>query len=182
MTSGRCAKCIFWTEMCTNCDNGICNRYPQVVEKDYMESCGEWEPREPWEPEEKIKLDACPYVGHRNDGGTCPATDIVCPGWEDCPYYEKTDRRPKMYNTMDITPNNLALAISRIDQFIRRNPDIEIRFSKDPSVGSRVFLEAYIVIQQQQHMYKCIYGASALSFEELLLRISNGITEMKKDQ
>jgi len=93
-----------------------------------------------------------------------------------------TSDDPKDARGFSDSLSNLVIAISRIDQFIRRHPDIEIRSPPAPSVGSRVFLEAYIVIQQQQHMYKCIYGASALSFEELLLRISNGITEMKKDQ
>ena len=46
MADKRCVKCTFWTETCANCDNGICNRYPQTVEKNYMESCGEWKPRE----------------------------------------------------------------------------------------------------------------------------------------
>jgi len=154
MTGKRCAKCIFWTEMCANCDNGICNRYPQVVEKNYMESCGEWEPREGYLIESNL-LDAAHKMLTSND--------------------------PKDTRDFSDSLSNLVISISRIDQFIRGNPDIEIRFSKDPSIGSQVFLEAYIVIQQQ-HMHKCIYGAAALSFEELLLRISSRIAEMKKDQ
>lgn len=76
---------------------------------------------------------------------------------------------------------DLIVAISHIDQFMKRHPKVEITFSRGLSTDDKVFLRAKVITRSQQvHMYLC--DTTALSFEELLLRLSNGIAHMQKDQ
>jgi len=154
----KCGDCKFWRSSIQSTKDGICLYYPQTVEKGAFSGCSKWRPREGCLIESNL-IDAAQKMLISGD------------------FQDAKDFSDSM--------TDLVIAISHIDQFMKENPDIEIRFgkdssTKDSSTGDKVFLGAYILLESYAH--KCIYGAAALSFEALLLRISNGIAEMKKDQ
>jgi len=176
-------------EQCDNCGfchlvssdgSCACHRYPEIYTKAFCDWCGEWQPHEiiP-ESDEDLFCQSCEFYGPvyirgKVVGYDCQATPGQVP--DGCPIMASLTRTNC---TTDVTPNNLMAAISRIDQFMKRNPDAKIEFYVHSFISIRG------TVTTQKHL--CVdllldqntWSIEETYFERLILALAKKIVQIE---